>query len=232
MAKQKFFGLDISDHSIEVSLLDKSMNKVKVVAYSRMVLRQELVVNGVIKKPSQLAEKIKEVLAAAKPKAIRTPYCILAIPDSQVFTSIFKFPAGLKHEEIRSTISFKAEEVIPFRTSEIYFDFKTIGVANGTQEVFYAAVPVKVIDSYVEVLTVAGLIPVAFDLESISLVRSILVSKEDVRKQTKKDPGQAVLLIDIGARTSDFNIVDVNGVCLNSVLKIAGNRFTKVLAAG
>ncbi|MBN1779254.1 MAG: type IV pilus assembly protein PilM [Candidatus Buchananbacteria bacterium] len=232
MAKQKIFGLDISDHSIEATLLEKSMGKTKVVSYSRVVLRQEIVKNGVIKKPSLLTDKIKQLLATAKPKAIRVPFCIVSIPDSQVFTNIFKFPAGLKHEEIRKTIPFKAEEVIPFRSSEIYFDFKTINVSNGTQEVFYAAVPTKVVDSYVEVLSAAGLIPVAFDLESLSLARCLLVPKEDVRKQTKKTPAQAVLIIDIGSRTSDFNVVDIDGVRLNSVLKIAGNRFTKVLTAG
>src|SRR3989344_2916619 len=230
MIKQKIFGLDISDHSIEAIQLARAFGNQRIVAYARLLLRGELIEDGVIKKPEKLAEAIKKLLASAQPQPITTPNCILSIPDSQVFTTVFKLPAGLKHEEIKNTIPFKAEEVIPFKSSEIYFDFKTIAVNGGSQEVFYAASPMKVVDAYLAVLEMANLTPVAFDLESISLARALLIPRLDTKPVSKKESGQAVLIMDIGARTTNLNIFDRNGVRQSLTLKGAGNRFSKSLA--
>ena len=224
MIKRKIFGLDISDHSIEALVLAKPFfGKPKITAYSRLILRGEIVKNGVIKKPDKLAENITKLLKSAQPKAITTPYCILSLPESQVFTTVFKLPAGLKRNEIRNSIPYKAEEVIPFKSAEIYFDFKTITSQDATQEVFYVAVPTKIVDSYVAVLENLGLKPLAFDLESISLARALL-------GLTKKS-APAKLLMDVGSRTTNLNIFDRNGIRQSLAISIAGNRFTKAIAA-
>lgn len=223
MVGRKIFGLDISDHSLEALILAKPLFGVpKVVSYSRLIVRGEVVKNGIIKKPDKLAENITQLLKTAQPKPIRESYCILSLPESQVFTAIFKLPAGLRHEEVKNTIPYKAEEVIPFKSSEIYFDFKTITTEGPTQEVFYAAVPVKVVDSYIQVLASLGLKPIAFDLESISLARALLGPSQ------KSD--KAKLLMDIGARTTNLNIFDRNGIRQSLTIKIAGDRFAKAIA--
>ncbi len=220
MVKKEIFGLDISDYSIEALALSKPFfGKPKISAYARTILRGEVVVNGVIKNKKKLQDSLVKLLDSARPQAIRTPFCVLSLPDSQIFTTIFKLPAGLKHQEIKNTIPYKAEEVIPFKSSEVYYDFKTITVQGESQEVFYAAVPVKVVNDYVDVLKAVGLKPIAFDLESLSLARA-LVDVDGKKKGAK-------LLLDIGARTTNFNIFDLNGIRQSLVIKIAGNRFTR-----
>lgn len=229
MAKRSVFGLDISDHSLEAVLLKRSWRQVRVSAYARTVLRTEAVKQGVIKKPDQLAESVRSLLASAKPRPITTPYCIISIPDAQVFTAVFKFPAGLRRREIMKTIPYKAEEIIPFKPSEIYFDFKTITLSEGTQEVFYVAVPQRVVDGYVALLQSVGLVPVALDVESVSLARALIGPA--VPGTSKQPEPPAVLLMDIGARTTNFNIFDRRGIRHGLTVAIAGNRFTKALMA-
>lgn len=222
MLKKDIFGLDISDHSIEALMLSKPVfGKARVDSYARTVLRGQVVKDGKIKNEKKLQENLVKLLESANPKPITSPYCIISLPESQVFTAIFKFPAGLKEKEIKNTIPFKAEEIIPFKSSEIYFDFKTIATVGETQEVFYVAVPIKVVESYVAALEGVGLKPVAFDLESNSLARALLA-----RKRAKN----AQLLVDIGSRTTNLNIFDKNGIRQSLVIKIAGDRFTKSVA--
>lgn len=225
MFSRKIFGLDISDHSLEALVLKKTspvFGKIKIASYARMIMRGEVVKNGLIKNKKKLQENIVKLLESAQPKAIKTPYCIISLPESQVFTAVFKLPAGLKQNEIMNTIPFKAEEVIPFKPSEIYFDFKTIYKKGPTQEIFYVAVPIKVVDSYVEALNNVGLKPVAFDLESISLARALLDKK--VPKQNAK------LIMDIGARNTNLNIFDRGGIRQSLSIRLAGDRFTKSIA--
>ncbi len=224
MLNRKIFGLDISDHSIEALMLKKRIfGKPKVYSYARSILRSEIVSNGIIKDAKKLEENIVKLIYSAKPRLFRTPYCILSLPESQIFTAIFKLPAGLRHDEIKKTIPYKAEEVIPFESTEIYFDFKVIKKQGATQEVFYAAVLSKVVDSYVRVLKNVGLKPVAFDLESVSLAKALL-------KNGKKLQGK--ILLDIGARTSNLSIFDQSGIRQSLIIKVAGNRFTKAVAKG
>ncbi|MBI3291072.1 type IV pilus assembly protein PilM, partial [Candidatus Falkowbacteria bacterium] len=224
MIKKQIFGLDISDYSIEVLVLTKPFfGKPKIESYARTILRGDVISNGIIKKPDKLAESLTALLKSAQPKPIKSRYCVISLPESQVFSTVFKLPAGLKYNEIKNTIPFKAEEVIPFKSSEVYFDFKRIGVIGQSQEIFYVAIPIKIVDAYVEVFEKAGLIPVAFDLESNSLARSLI----DV---SKKSDG-AKLLLDIGARTTNLNIFDNNGIRQSLTIKIAGDRFTKAIAS-
>lgn len=222
MLTKKIFGLDISDHSIEALVLSKSLfGKPRVESYGRTIIRGEVVKNGVIKNPKKLEELIKQTLDSAKPKPINSSLCILSLPESQVFSTIFKMPSGLKRKEIQSTIPYKAEEIIPFKSSEIYYDFKSITVEDQSQEIFYVAAPVKVVDSYVDVLRKVGIKPVAFDLESVSLARALISSGEN------SDGG--TLIIDIGSRTTNLNIFDKNGIRQSLTIKIAGDRFTKAI---
>src|SRR3989344_6521914 len=103
MGKRKIFGLDISDHSIEALILSKPFfGKPKISAFARVILRGEVMKNGVIKNNKKLAENLKKLLQSAQPKAIKSPYCIVSLPESQVFTAIFKLPAGLKRSEVKN----------------------------------------------------------------------------------------------------------------------------------
>ena len=223
MIKKKIFGLDISDGSIEALVLAKSFfGKPRIAAYARTVLRGEVVKNGVIKNQQKLEDSISKLLASAKPRAIKTPYCVLSLPESQVFTTVFKLPAGLKRKEIKSSIPFKAEEVIPFKTDEVYFDFKILSKIGDTAEVLYVAVPAKIIDGYLAMLNHVGLQPVAFDLESVSLTRSLI--------RSGLAEASATLLMDIGSRTTNLNIYDRGGIRQTVTINVAGNRFTKAIA--
>ena len=223
MLKRKIFGLDISDGSIEVIQLGKTvLGKPRVESYGRLTTTGELSKNGVIKKPDELGAAIRQVLSEAKPKRITTPFCVVSLPESQVFTAVFKLPAGLRRDEVKNTLPYKAEEIIPFKAAEIYFDFMTLSVQGSTQEVFYVAVPTKIVDSYVQLLASVGLHPLALDLESVSLARSIVM---------QRDAKDATLLMDIGARTTNLNIFDRNGIRQGRTIQIAGNRFTKNIAA-
>ncbi|HEX9679692.1 MAG TPA: type IV pilus assembly protein PilM [Candidatus Saccharimonadales bacterium] len=222
MLRKSVFGLDISDNSIEAMLLRKAaFGRPKMVGYARTTIRSGIVTNGVIKKPEVLAEQIRKLLNSASPKAISTPYCVVSLPESQVFTTVFKLPAGLRRDEIRNTIPYKAEEVIPFKSTEIYFDFQTLTSQGSTQEVFYVAVPTEIVQQHLAMLGQAGLRPLAFDLESVSIARSVIANRS--RKG-------ATLLMDIGSRTTNMHIFDRNGIRQSRTIALAGNRFTASIA--
>lgn len=216
-------GLDISDSSIEILELEKISNEIKVRGFARLQIpNKEYIENGEIKKKEPLIESIKEVIKKAEPEKIKTSKVILSIPESRVFTYFFELPINLKPKEMKEALSYEIDSIFPYSSKELFFDFRIITQKEKTQEVFVAASPIKIINDFKEVVEKAGLKPIVFDMESKSLARALI---------DKFEKNQAIMILDIGARTSIISIFDELGLRFSSNIKLAGNRFTKEAAA-
>lgn len=214
------FGLDISDFSIEAVKLKKSMGKIKLESYSRFKLSPGIVENGIIHKKEALTKAIIELLNTAQPKPLKCKNVILSLPESRVFTHIFRLPANLKREQVKEVIQYQAEEVIPLTFDQIDFNFQVITREEKYQEIFYAACAKSIISDYREVIENVGLAPTIFDIESAALARSLV----------RGNPFEGALIADIGARTTILSIFDHNGIRWSVNIPVAGNKFTDLIA--
>lgn len=212
------FGLDISDASIEALELKKSFGKIKLVGYARMELPEGIVRDGIVLKKKELGKAIKKLLASAKPYPIKSREVILSLPESRVFTHIFKFPVNLKTEQISHILQFEVPNVMPVSFEEIYYDFVVLDKINNEQEIFFVAVPKKVVDDLTEVIHSIGLKPKVFDMESASLARALGKEAENS------------LIVDIGARTTIISIFNKKGIRFTTNIGIAGNLLTEAIA--
>jgi len=80
------------------------------------------------------------------------------------------------------------------------------------------AVPKDIVDDYLEVFQNVEIKPIALEIESMSLARSLIGN----RKET-------ILITDIGARTTNFNVFADNKLRLSISIDIAGNKLSRVL---
>ncbi|KPJ55094.1 hypothetical protein AMJ47_01040 [Parcubacteria bacterium DG_72] len=189
----KAFGIDISDHSIEV--FQMASNR-RVKAFARVLLEDKIIEDGIILNEEKLVQKIKEVVRKAKIKGKKV---IFSLPESKAFIHFFRD---------KENILAQAEKIIPLDKNEIYFDVK---------KGLYVASSKKIVDSYIKVLTKAGLKPVAAETESISLGRSLNAKN--------------CLVVDMGARTTNLSIFGSdNNLRLSVNIKKAGNHFTQAIA--
>lgn len=213
------FGLDISDFSIKVF---QFISKRKVKAFAKVTLKEGIVKDGFILNKEKLAEKIKEVVGRAK---IKSNKVILSLPESKVFIHIFQMPKNLRGRELRNAVSEEAEKKIPLEPSKIYWDCQVVSFQpkSERQSVLYVGISKEIVDGYIEVLDKAELKPLAFDIESAALGRSLL-------KDFK--PKNNVMIVDIGARTTNINIFNKDIVLIAAAtVPVAGNQFTKTIAA-
>ena len=211
------FGLDISDFSIE--LLELS-SKIKVKTFSRIILEPGIVENGLILDKRKLTKKLKELVAKTK---IKTSQVVLSLPESKVFIHVFRVPKGLKKTNLKDAIAFEAPKVIPLNQEEIYWDCQTISspAKSAQQSVLYIAVFKNIIDTYIEVLTLAELKPVVFEIESLALARALL---------SELKPVNSLMIVDLGARTTNISIFGKNKqLRWSSTVPVAGNHFTQAI---
>lgn len=220
---KKFFGLAFSDNSIGVLELRKGNKEINVRSWGRLQFpNKEYIENGEIKQKKMIIESIQKVVELAGPEKISTKNVILSVPESRVFTHFFELPINLKEKEIKKIIFYEAESIFPYSAKELYFDFKIIKQKEKTQEILLVASPINTINDFKEVVEKAGFVPFVFEIESKSLARALI---------NKFEKNQAIMILDIGARTSIIGVFDEVGLRFTDNIKLAGNRFTKEIAA-
>ena len=210
-------ALYLSDHTLAVLRLNKDNS---VISFGRTELASGIVENGKVLDKKKLAEHIRELCKNASPKPImltdEVPV-ILSVPESQSFTHLFTVPSATPEEKFKETVLSKAGELIPMDMTHLYVDWHVVERAVGaTDRVLFAAAPRDIIDAYIAVCESCNLLPLAIDMETISLARALL-----------SDDGKTSVIMDIGARTTTLGFFDeAHRLGLSVSIPIAGNSFT------
>lgn len=219
---QKVCALDISDSSIELLLLENGYPRPRVGAYNRMLLPYGIVRDGKLYDPQSLVNGIKKLMLEARPAPIHRGFCLFSLPDSQVFTKFFHLPSVLEDTALRSAILHELESSYPLDLKEYFFDFSLVCSDNEHQTVFVCASPKTVVHAYVDVLVKAGLIPIVFDLETLSVGRALL---------EKFDRKKIILIADIGARNVNVGMFENNTISSIFFIPRAGMSITNRIAS-
>lgn len=214
------FGLDISDYSIEIISLKGSFQKPRLLAIGRKVLEPGAVQDTQILDREILKKTLSELIKLPKFGKIKTNKFIFSLPESKSFILTFELPKDLRKKEELEFIKSEVRTNLPFKIEDLYIDFK-IREKAGTKEVLLVAAPKIIVNNYLEVFESLKLQPLAIEIESLSIARSLI-----------REPNLTILIADIGARTTNFSIFDKNELRFSSTIEIAGNKFTKGLAEG
>jgi type IV pilus assembly protein PilM len=130
----------------------------------------------------------------------------------------------MSEEDLKSAILFEAENYIPLPVNEVYLDCEIVSsvhTASKNLDVLLAAIPKRIVDPYLRVLKKAGLKPIAFEIESLSIARALIKDQKTT---------QPVLIIDLGATRSSFVIFSGNSVRFTCSIPISGIHFTELIA--
>lgn len=217
------FGLDISDHSIEMISLKGSFYSPRFFAMGRRVLKPGIVEDAKILNKEILKKTLLDLIKSPEFGKIKTNKFIFSLPESKTFTLIFKLPKGLTKKKELDFIKSEVNQNLPFKIEDLYLDFRINSFAKQShgKEVFLVAATKKIVNDYLEFFKSLGLYPVIMETESESFGRSLI-----------QDSGEAVLVVDIGARTTNFSIFDAKKIRFSSTFEVAGNKFTECLANG
>ncbi len=215
------FGLDISDLSLKIIKLKEQGNKLKFSAVNESPLSLGVIQQGEIRDEKKLAQAIKKLVN--KTHGLDTRHVVVSLPEEKSFVRLIEMPK-MNKEEIKSAVSFEAENYIPFSAEKVYLDSQIIepfeGLSNHT-EVLLAALPKKTVDSYVAAVYEAGLVPISMETESQATVRAL------VKEQKTKTP---VFIIDIGATCSNFSVYFGNSLRFTSFIPFSSNKLNIAIA--
>ena len=215
------FGLDLSDQSVKVAQLRKKNGKMKIYAYGREDIPKGLIEDGEIKNEEEAAEFIKKALSNSKPNPIKSKFVVYSIPEPKGFIRVVELPP-MEKQDIGDAIRCEAEQLFPIDINESYLDWQVLADDNSEIiKVLVAMVSSQLVDSYSSVLKKAGLKPIAAEIESVAITRSLIGNNRLAKP---------IMVIDLGKDRTGFIIFKNPTVQFTASIPICGNSFNEVIS--
>ncbi|MBD3282029.1 MAG: type IV pilus assembly protein PilM [Candidatus Portnoybacteria bacterium] len=216
------FGIDISDFSIKIAKLKKRKKGFELESYNRSSIPKGIIEEGEIKDKKKLSDIVEKTVNTAKGKSIHSPYVVSSLPEQHGFVKIIRLPK-MNLKEAKEAIKWEAEANIPHSLEDVYLTWKILPIDKKENhvDVLINAVPKEIVDSYLDVLSLAGLEPVVFEIESVATARSLM---ED---GYAKKP---VLIIDLGASRTSFIIFSGREIRFTSSIPVSNYQMINDIA--
>lgn len=221
--KPKAFGIDISDLSLKIVKLKNRGKFFNLVSFGETVIKPGIIEQGEVKNKKVLIENIRRAVKKVNGEKIKTQYVIVSLPEEKAFLQVIHLPF-MTAQEAKKAVYFEAENYIPLPINEVYLDSQIISYDAKTNKlnILIVALPKTIVDPYVSSLRGAGLKPLAFEIESMSISRA-LVNESEAHKP--------LILIDLGENRTGFSIFCEHSLRFTTTHQdICAKKFTEAIA--
>lgn len=214
-------GLDIGTKTIKIVEIKKEANGYSLTGSGIVGFTGNPVEKTVDDKElSALAQIVKRL---HNETGVQSRDIVLSIPEQVAFTRTVAFPL-LTDAEISSAVKWELEQYIPIPAQEAISQHVILERNDKSTPpqvtVLLVAAPRTIVEKYTKLVSLAGLNPIAVETELIALTRSLA------------PPDKTVLIMDIGANSTDIAIAKNTMLCFSRSIPIAGEAFTRAVSQG
>lgn len=217
-------GIDIGSSSIKVVELTGKINAPEVTAFGLAVNPVGNLETENDQEKIQIAQAIKKLITDV---GVKSKKAWVALPESKVFTRVLEMP-NLSDAELASAITWEAEQYLPIPMTEAQLDYQVLSRPGGSDptgkmKVFLVGAPKGMIEKLLRLLEMVGLEAEALETEVLALQRAML-------RQSGTSSG-LVMLVHLGASTSDICVVENGVVVLTRSVPTGGVAVSRALAS-
>jgi type IV pilus assembly protein PilM len=211
-------GLDIGSSSIKVLQLKETKKGLALENFGIEPLPAQTIVDGAIMNQGAVVDAIRSLV---KKLRIKQREAAIAIAGHSVIIKKITVPK-MTPEELEEQIPWEAEHHIPFAKDDVEIDHQLINPMNaqGQMELLLVAAKKEVVGDYAAVARQALLIPVVIDVAAFTIQNAFEVNYQIATNET-------VALMNVGAATSNINIVTGGMSTFTRDVTIGGNAFTE-----
>jgi type IV pilus assembly protein PilM len=222
--RETVVGIDIGSRWIKIALAESSgAGRWRVARAGVAPTPDNAVRDGIVVEPARVGQALREMMRA---NGIEATGAVVAISGSSVIVRHVKMPR-MGENALRKSVRFEAAKHISSSVEESQIEFEISGPltdASDQMGVMLVAAPNEMVETRLATLHAAGLEPVAVDIEAFALQRALL----DL-SATQPGEGTTLALLDIGAASTDVNIIADGRFALTRNIEYAGDHFTKAL---
>ncbi len=208
-------GFSVSDTHLRFVSLEKHGESFVLGTHIERELPAQVVSAGYVHQPEQIIAILVELKKAHKLQFVKA-----TIPEEKAFVFRTQIPE-VAPEEMRSSIEFTIEENVPMKLEDVEFDFTVVPNKNSEQghiDVAVSVVPKKVVETYLELFTKAGLTVLSFELESQAIARAVV----------EKNDTDSYLVLNLERAKTGFYITTGDAVQFTSTMTITPDDMTSL----
>jgi type IV pilus assembly protein PilM len=216
-------GVDIGSNTIKVVQLQQARDGAHLSKAGSAPAPAGAVKGGVVVDAVAVAQALRSLLDTLQ---IDARLVTGGIAGPTVVAREVPLPA-MSDRQLRKSIQWEARNYISFPVEDSIVEYEVLArpeSATGQMRVMLVAAPRDMVGSQVEVLELAGLEPLAIEIQPFAAMRGLLASDivTDVDEET-------VALLGIGASYTEITIVKGGRFVLTRTIPIAGNAFTEAI---
>ena len=212
-------GLDISDTAITFIELLLRPEGFEVGRFGRRLIPEGVIISGYVNDGDAVARALSEMREEFKLDFIRA-----SISEEKAYLFKTQIPR-MEKGEIRGALEFRLEENVPIPAKEAVFDYSVISSAEhkGSEhlDVGVTVLPLKVVETYVDLFRKAGLVPLSFEICAHAIMRAV-VARGDRR---------TLLLVNFGETRTALSIVSDEVVHFPPTIPVGSRNITEAIAA-
>src|SRR3989338_9479720 len=182
-----------------------------------------MMINFLTLKTETFGLDINDAVATVKGEKLKTKYVIASLPEEKSFSQVIQMPK-MKKGELKSAVLFESENYIPLPIDRVYLDFQVIDpIVDHLDhlDVLIIAVEKTIVDSYISCLKQSGLVPIALEVETKAIARTL------IKNETSSAP---LALIDFGGNNTDFIVFSGHSIRFTSSIPISSQQMTEAIS--
>ena len=194
-------GLDIGSKALKASEIVETKNKRSLKHFGMLDIAYGAIEEGVIKDADEIAASIRKLF---KENSFKTQNVAISIGGYSVIVKKISVQT-MTEEQLQEAINSEAEQYIPFDITDVNLDYQILGETENNpnrMNVLLVAVKKEVVNSYVNLIQMAGLNPCVIDIDAFAL--------QNIFELNYAPEDENVALIDIGASKTSLNILKGN----------------------
>ncbi len=217
-------GLDIGSSAIKLVQLQGGKNGVSLYKAGSAPTPSDAVKGGVIVDPLAVAKTIGSLLEALQ---VDGTMVSAGIAGPTLVVREVPLPV-MSDRQLRKSIQWEARNYISFPVEDSVVEFQVLdrpaASSGGQMRVMLVAAPRDMVDSQVEAIELAGLEPVAVEIQPFASLRGILAANGHAQ-----DEGDTTAVLGIGAAYTDITIMKDGEFILTRTIPIAGDAFAEAI---
>jgi type IV pilus assembly protein PilM len=211
-------GVDIGSSSVKAVELTGKNGAFQLVSLGYEALEPDSVVDGQIMELNSVSNAISSIFNEHK---IKTTKVAAGVNGHSVIVKNILLPQ-MSPEELQESFAWHAEEHIPFDIADVTLDYHVTDTRDDAVHVLMAACKRDKVANLKQAIQLAGKQPAVIDIDAFALQNCYELNYDP-------QPGQVVALLNIGASTTNINILNGDRSVFTRDATFGGNQYTSLL---
>lgn len=216
--KKSMVGVDIGSSSVKAVELQGRGKDLQLLSLGFEALESDSVVDGQIIELNAVSNAISSIFNEHK---IKTTQVAAGVNGHSVIVKNIVLPQ-MSEGELQESFAWHAEEHIPFDISDVNLDYHVMDRSGDAIHVLMAACKRDKVANLKQTIQLAGKQPAVIDVDAFALQNCYELNYDP-------QPGQVVALLNIGASTTNINILNGVRSVFTRDATFGGNQYTSLL---